>query len=385
MSETITDEVVEDVNPLGESDEDFLKMEEPTDTIEPEIETQQEEEPQEEVAEIEEEAVEEELPEVEATTEEAPSEELAPTEQEPEATAQDTTYSNESTDDTETYEEEEVAPVAEIDYQAEYNKVMGGFKANGKDIKLNNVDDAVRLMQMGSDYHTKMSALKPNLKLLKMLDNNNLLDEGKLSYLIDLDKKDPNAITKLIKDSGIDPLDVDVSQENAYNPNTYTVSDKEVELDNVLQSIESSATYDRTIDVITNDWDEASKEVLYNDPSIIKVINDHIQTGVYDQINQVIENERMLGRLSGLSNLAAYKQVGDAIQANGGFAQQRQTQPAATVQSTQAPVIDTKIKDRKRAASSPKTAPSKSKAKKNFNPLSMSDEDFAKITESDFN
>ena len=87
-------------------------------------------------------------------------------------------------------------------------------------------------MQMGANYNKKMAALKPNLKLLKLLENNGLLSEEKLSFLIDLDKKNPDAITKLVKDSGLDPLEMDVSKSD-YKPNTYTVHDREVELDSV--------------------------------------------------------------------------------------------------------------------------------------------------------
>ena len=380
MSEELeNEEVIEDPSPLGESDEDFLNMAEPSEVIEPEIEAQQEEV----VAEVEEvdsaEIVEEE--------EETPNEAVAPTEPEPEATTKNETYSDEASSDDIVTEEEIESPtedVANVDYEAEYNKIMGGFKANGREVKLSSVDDAVRLMQMGSDYHSKMAALKPSLKMMKMLDNNNLLNEAKLSYLIDLDKKNPEAITKLIKDSGIDPLDVDVAEETTYNPNNYTVSDKEVELDDTLNAIQDTPSYDKTIDIISNQWDESSKQVLLKEPSIIKVLNEHVASGVYDQINEVVSNERMMGRLQGLSHLEAYKQVGDSIQARGGFASQ-QNQPVATVASTQAPVIDTKIKDRKRAASSPKNAPSKKKMKKDLDPLSMSDEEFESIVESDFN
>ena len=110
--------------------------------------------------------------------------------------------------------------VTEIDYKKEYERLTASFKANGKDISVANVDEAISLMQMGANYNKKMAALKPNLKLLKLLENNKLLDESKISYLIDLDKKNPEAITKLLKDSGIDPLDVDVNKESEYRPKT---------------------------------------------------------------------------------------------------------------------------------------------------------------------
>ena len=51
-------------------------------------------------------------------------------------------------------------------------------------------------MQMGAGYGRKLQDMQPHLKTLRMLEKNNLLDEGKLSYLIDLDQKNPDAIKK---------------------------------------------------------------------------------------------------------------------------------------------------------------------------------------------
>ena len=41
-----------------------------------------------------------------------------------------------------------------------------------------------------------------------MLENAGITDENQLAYLIDLSNKNPQAIQKLVKDSGIDPLDM---------------------------------------------------------------------------------------------------------------------------------------------------------------------------------
>ena len=384
MSEAATEEneVVDGTDVLGQSDEDFLNMAPPAEEEEVIEEPVLEEEEEEPVAEVVAEPEEEEEAIAEDVVEELTETIVEDTEEvihEPQA---DETFSDNEADTEEELQTEEVSN--QVDYKVEYERLMAPFKANGKEIKINSVDDAIRLMQMGSDYTAKMTGLKPSMKLMKMLENNDLLNEDKLSYLIDLDKKNPEAITKLIKDSGIDPLDVDVSEDTNYNPSNYSVSDAEVELENVLESIKSTPTYGKTMDMISNHWDDISKNELLKEPKLITILNDHMASGVYDQINKVVENERMLGRLNGLSNLEAYKQVGDAIQARSGFAGQ-QAPPVATEPSTpNTPVIDTKIKDRKRAASSPKTAPSK-KAKPNFNPLNMSDEDFANIVESDFN
>lgn len=300
-----------------------------------------------------------------------------------------------STDDEETPEGKEKTKgesnkesdnAAVVNYEAEYKRFMAPFKANGREIAVKNVDDAIALMQMGANYNKKMAALKPSFKILKMLENNNLLDESKLGFLIDLDKKNPDAINKLVKDSGLDPMDLDTDKASEYKQTSYTVDERELALDTVLRELEGSPTYNRTLDVIGNKWDVASKQVIADAPQLIKVINDHMDSGIYDMIASEVERERMLGRLTGLSDLEAYRQVGDSINARGGFndlvqgSSQNQTQTTTgTKQITNPkPVEDDKLKDRKRAASSTKPA-AQTTTRQKVNPLSLSDEEFAKI------
>lgn len=271
---------------------------------------------------------------------------------------------------------------AEVDYKTEYEKVFAPFKANGRDITVKSAEDAVSLMQMGANYNKKMAALKPNLKLLKMLEKHELLDEAKLSYLIDLDKKNPEAINKLVKDSGLDPMDFDAEKASEYKPKTYTVDERELELDTVLGDLKDSPSYTRTLEVVGNKWDGASRQVIADTPQLLKVINGHITSGVYDIISQQVEQDRTFGRLDGLTDIEAYRKVGDAIQARGGFdhlgiSQGKQT-PKGTIVTPPKPKVDSvELRDKKRAASSTKPVAAKSDAKE-FNPLSMSDEEFSK-------
>lgn len=283
--------------------------------------------------------------------------------------------------------EEEAKPAAEeegagIDYKREYERLLAPFKANGRDIQVKSVDDAVSLMQMGANYNKKMAALKPNLKLMKMLENSGLLSEEKLSYLIDLDKKNPAAISKLVKDSGIDPLDLDTEKAGGYKPNSYAVDERELALDAVLDEIQDTPSYNRTLDVVSNKMDAASKKLFAEQPQLLKVINAHIESGIYDLISKEVESERLFGRLSDISDLEAYRQVGDALQARGGFAhlgRQEQKTPTEPVVVSSKPkkVDDSKVREQRRAASTTKpAAPTVTPA--DFNPLAMSDEDFSK-------
>lgn len=295
------------------------------------------------------------------------------------------------TEDKEVVKDEKAkeAPAAVVvDFEAEYKRLLTPFKANGRDIAVESVDDAIALMQMGANYNKKMAALKPNLKLMKMLENNGFMDEEKIGFLIDLGKKDPAAINKLVQDAGIDPMDLGPDKAGAYKRTTYAVDDREMELDTVLDEMQSSPTYTRTLDVVSNKWDVASKQVVSQSPQLLKVINDHMASGIYDLISKEVDRERVFGRLSGMSDIEAYRTVGDAIQARGGFTHLAQSQGTPKTETKPVVVVpkpkveDDKLKDKRRAASA--NQPAGTSASKEFNPLELSDEAFSKLGDPKF-
>ena len=346
------------------SDEEFLNAPAPVaDDAEPEDEVT-EEQPEVEV---------DETPDVEEDTSDTDSED------EPEAQKEQTSNTPEKDVEEEDKEPSEVS----TDPQAEYAKLLAPFKANGQDFSVKNVDEAIKLMQMGANYNKKMTGLKPSLRILKLLENHGLLDEDKLGYLIDLDKRNPGAISKLVSESGIDPLEIDEDKAKGYKPNTYTVDDKQLVFDEVIRDIQESGAFSRTAQIISSEWDAKSREVFASDPRLIKVINDQVESGVYDVINKELTRKRMLGELVGVSDLDAYRQTGNALQASGGLAHlnvQRQANPSQQVSAPKAVNTNNDSLNAKRKAAAPtKAAPTQSNLKVDFNPLEMSDEEFAKF------
>lgn len=264
---------------------------------------------------------------------------------------------------------------------ANLRTVLEPFKANGHEIKVDTVEDVRNLMRMGANYSKKMAGLKPNLKVLKTLENNGLLDPDKINYLIDLDKKNPEAIKKLIQDSKIDLDELDTEEKLEYSPSNHTAGDNEVELDEVFEEIEGTSTYQRTVDLITNKWDTSSKEVLAGSPKKIAVLNQHMEMGVYDRIAEVVVKERALGRINNLSDYEAYEQIGSQMLANGEFSdltgnQQEQSKPVKK-DTKAAQKAQDELKARKRKLKPSKA--SKPVPKKEFNPLAMDDDEIEKI------
>lgn len=202
--------------------------------------------------------------------------------------------------------------------QEDIKKILGTpIKAGGKEIVLDDPEDVVRLVQMGVGYHKSMEQMKPHRKTLALLEKNGLLDQDKLNYAIDLINKNPKAIEKLVKESGIDVYEFDSSEEPTdYIPTPQNISDEEVALNTVIKEIEHTPTYARTINVLGTEWDNASRELIRKYPDVIKIINDQMENGTFDTVSNEVEKYKMLGRLpQGLCDLEAYKYVGDAMYA----------------------------------------------------------------------
>ncbi len=280
---------------------------------------------------------------------------------------------------------------APVDYKAFYEKVMAPLRANGKTIDLKNPDEAIQLMQMGANYTRKMQQLAPHRKVLLMLENNNLLDEGKLSYLIDLDKRNPEAIKKLIKDAGIDPREIDLEDPQAkpYVQSNHSVSEEDVNFRTTLDELSSNQEGTKTLQTIHMTWDQASKEVLWKQPEVMTLIHQQRESGIYDLIATEIERQRLLGTLpSHVPFLTAYKAIGDQFAEQGKFdhlnkpttpepAPKPQDEPRVPVAvRVQKPKDAVENGDKVAAASSTRTIPKK--VDTTVNPFALSDDDFMK-------
>lgn len=283
------------------------------------------------------------------------------------------------------------------DYEAFYKTIMSPIRANGKTIELRSPEEAVKLMQMGANFTKKMQEIAPHRKVLTMLQNNNLLDESRLSFLIDLDKKNPEAIKKLLKDSGVDPLEIDTTTEPAYLEGSHRVTDEEVNFRAALEDLGSTPEGKETLQAINTRWDQSSKELLWKHPETLALIDQQRQIGIYGRISDEIDRRVTLGLISPQTPfLEAYRIVGNELTEANGFADLMEKhqdtarpersalpgqggngaapQPVATRVATPKPQVSN---DDRASAASPTRASSKP-AQAIVNLLAMSDDEFLK-------
>ena len=284
------------------------------------------------------------------------------------------------------------APVEAVNYEAKYKEALAPLKANGKTVEIQSLEELRQLASMGANFTRKMQDIAPHRKILAMLENNGLLDEAKLSFFIDLDKKNPEALKKLIKDSGVDPLDIDVSVEPAYQAGNHKVSDNEIAFRTVLEDLQSTPTGQETISLINSSWDQASKEELWKAPEVMATIQQQRENGIYDAISAEINRQAMLGKIpAGTPFIQAYLNVGNEMNARGAFTKVNvpnsagvQNAPMQTTVPVTAPVATRVVAPKPQVTNSAaaNAAASTRQTQKRVLPVvnlqSMSDDDFLK-------
>ena len=279
--------------------------------------------------------------------------------------------------------------VEEIPITAEkafFDRVTSEFNANGKAFKIDNADDVVSLMQKGLNYNQKMATLKPSMKLVKALQEQNINSVEDLGYLLDLKNKNPAAIAKLLQESGLDTYDLNEDKANTYVPSVPQVSDATINFEMAASALEGNPHFTTAVQHIST-FDDHSKNEVFNNPHLLGLLTDHVQHGYYDKIVARVEQEQAVGRLSGMSFLQAYDTVGNAM-----FGQQapqtpvQQVQQPAVIPQAAVPVpVAQKVNPsnnaaRQAAASTTSTAATVQKTTYTPEELwNMSDEDFKKI------
>ncbi len=276
----------------------------------------------------------------------------------------------------------------DFDFESGYKDILKPFKANGKEMQVDSVDDVRQLMQMGAGFSKKMQKLKPHLKIVKALKDNDLLDQGKLDHLIELSKGNPDAIAKLLKDSGVDPLDVEMDGAGDYEPKSHEVSESAFNLDEAIDNIRGTDAFDQSMDVMGKQWDQKSRGIIADNPDIVGVINDHVQSGVFETVQAEVDKQRALGRMVGTSDVEAYREVVTVLQENGTLV--GGTKPKKTKSDSDGSSLEQEAgkASKKKAAKAAKAkakkkaaAPSKGggkTAKRDVDLSGLSDEDFLK-------
>ena len=267
-------------------------------------------------------------------------------------------------------------------YKNVYNQLFGQpIKASGREFQLRDATQARNLIEMGVDYNKKMQHMKPYLPVLKTLEKKGLVnDVEKLNLALEIMDGNPNAIKRIIADKNIDVLDLadDTEGSKEYIPQNQIVPESEYRIDEALAAIRESPVYDKTINVMANQFDNGSKKIIADNPEYISALNSDIASGLYDTVMANVQYKRDTRMINDqVSDIEAYIQtLGEMAEFEQQQAtQQQQQQPNQQIQQPAAQ----RRKSNKRKTSMSSSRTRTTATEQNFDPLSLSDEEFMKL------
>lgn len=294
-------------------------------------------------------------------------------ETDPEESQEEVETTNNESEDTTTVPE--TGEDTSIDYKEFYEQVTSDYKANGKIMPgIKSPEDFRTALAMASNYALKTTALKPHLGRIKTLEKAGVTDD-ELNEMLEFRNRNPDVIKKALKETGMDVLDIDLDNASDYKPSNYIMSEKEAEFEDIVNSIKDTPEFSLTSEVLTKVWDEASRKAMFDNPSLILGLNQEISMGRFDKIQAIIEQNKMLGRANGKSDLQMYEEIATFMNTE---ATTRPTNKETIIPTVK--VQDPAIVEQKKQAgiSTKKTTTTVKK----YDPVKLSDEEFMKLVES---
>ena len=161
------------------------------------------------------------------------------------------------------------------------------FKANGQNFEFSDeeiMDQFEGVFGKAMDYTQKMQKMAPYRKMISALEEESITQD-QFDLALDILKGDKAAIKKLASDRDIDLSDLSFDDEaDSYEPKSYGKSDFELEIAEIESKISSDPEYTTTVDVIDNRWDQGSRQMIADNPSIITGLHHDIKSGVYAKV-----------------------------------------------------------------------------------------------------
>ena len=249
---------------------------------------------------------------------------------EEEGTEEDSEGSEDNLDgESEEAEEQTEAVVDKTEAEEQPAQAITKFRANGQDYEFT---DAEMKAQFGKvfgqamDYTKKTQHMKQHRKTIDAMEQAGLgVDD--VNLMIDVLKGDKEAITNVLKRTGVDALDLDTDGESKYVPKDYGRNDVELDIKDVIDGISSDKEYVTTQSVLEKQWDDKSRDAFVEDPKMIKALHIDVQSGMFDKVNPMAQKLKVYDG-GAKSDLDYYKMA-----ANQYFDNQSQNEARAKAQS----------------------------------------------------
>ena len=194
--------------------------------------------------------------------------------------------------------------------------------------------DLIRAQQMLHGYSDKMKVFKEYKPFLKALEERKLTtDADKFNLAMSIIDGDPEAIKKVLKEKGIDPLELDLEDIKYTEKNTLP-SQAQMLIEDTYEQAENLGVGDKFTRVINKDWDVKSLQELVTNNAVRADLLQHLSDGTYDIVSNEIKKMELLdatGVLNGMTSIEKYRLAVERVY--------KQNQKAVAAQaSTKVPV-----------------------------------------------
>ena len=226
---------------------------------------------------------------------------------------------------------------SEPNYKEFYEQVaLAKFTANGKEVEgFKDPADLIRAQQMLHGYSDKMKVFKEYKPFLKALEERKLTtDADKFNLAMSIVDGDPEAIKKVLKEKGIDPLELDLEDIKYTEKNTLP-SQAQMLIEDTYEQAENLGVGDKFTKVINKDWDIKSLQELVNNNAVRADLLQHLSDGTYDIVSNEIKKMELLdatGVLNGMTSIDKYRMATERIY--------KQNQRVPTVQASTKVTVD---------------------------------------------
>jgi len=199
------------------------------------------------------------------------------------------------------------------------------FRANGKDYEFSSeeiVDQFPKIFGQAMDYTKKMQTIKPWRKTIDALQEAKLSHED-VNLMIDVLKGDKDAVTEVLKRTGVDTLELDTEKDSEYVAKDYGRDEGALAISDIVDEISKDPEYAMTHNILSNEWDDKSWETVAENPEMIRLLHTDVKSGVYAKIQPLAEKLKVFGGGT-KSDLEYYKEAAQKHFSEAAAARQRQ-------------------------------------------------------------
>lgn len=226
--------------------------------------------------------------------------------------------SDQNTDEEAGTEEEQVEE--ETSEKSEEEKVIKAitkkFKANGQEFEFTQeevMEQFETVFGKAMDYTQKMQKIAPYRKMISALEQEGITQD-QLNIALDALKGNKDALQEIMKINEIDTYDLNSEEEsNPYTPTDYGKNEGQLAIEEVTGRIEGDPEYKITVDVVDNQWDQPSRQILADNPTMIEGLHYDIKSGLYDKVAPIAMKMKVLDGNT-KSSLEYYMLAGEQYQ-----------------------------------------------------------------------